>query len=116
MRYSWPGNNRQLENEVKRLIASVRGKTITEEHLDPSIRHPETVEVPSSAGLAPQEAKATPAAASAPQTLGEAVEALERRMIEDALRQCHGNKQKAAQVLGLSRQGLIKKLKRLGVG
>ncbi len=35
MRYSWPGNNRQLENEVKRLIASVRGKTITEEHLDP---------------------------------------------------------------------------------
>jgi DNA-binding protein Fis len=35
-------------------------------------------------------------------------------MIDDALRQCHGNKQKAAQVLGLSRQGLIKKLKRLG--
>jgi DNA-binding NtrC family response regulator len=36
-------------------------------------------------------------------------------MIEAALRQCNGNKQKAAQVLGLSRQGLIKKLKRLGI-
>ena len=32
-RYSWPGNARQLENEVKRLLASVRGKMITEEHV-----------------------------------------------------------------------------------
>jgi DNA-binding NtrC family response regulator len=117
MRYSWPGNNRQLENEVKCLIASVRGKIITEEHRgDSSIQHPETDEIPTSAGLVAQEAKATPPPASAPQTLGEAVEALERRMIEDALRKCHGNKQKAAQTLGLSRQGLIKKLKRLGIG
>jgi DNA-binding NtrC family response regulator len=37
-------------------------------------------------------------------------------MIEDALRETAGNKQKAAQALGLSRQGLIKKLKRLGIG
>ena len=38
------------------------------------------------------------------------------RMIEHALRrQSAGNKQKAAQELGLSRQGLIKKLKRLGM-
>jgi len=44
-----------------------------------------------------------------------AVEALERRMIENALHETAGNKQKAAQVLGLSRQGLIKKLKRLGM-
>ncbi|HEX2228993.1 MAG TPA: sigma-54-dependent Fis family transcriptional regulator [Candidatus Binatia bacterium] len=116
MRYHWPGNNRQLENEVRRLIASVRGKTITEEHLDPSIQHPETPEIPTSTGPTPQQTKAPAASTSAPQTLGEAVEALERRMIEDALRQCHGNKQKAAQVLGLSRQGLIKKLKRLGIG
>jgi DNA-binding NtrC family response regulator len=36
-------------------------------------------------------------------------------MIEDALRLCHNNKQKAAQTLGLSRQGLIKKLKRLEI-
>jgi DNA-binding NtrC family response regulator len=36
-------------------------------------------------------------------------------MIEEALGESGGNKQKAAQVLGLSRQGLIKKLKKLGV-
>lgn len=47
-------------------------------------------------------------------SLPDAVEALERRMIAEALRES-GNKQKAPQALGLSRQGLIKKLKRLGI-
>jgi len=36
-------------------------------------------------------------------------------MSEDALRKAAGNKPKAAQALGLSREGLIKKLKRLGI-
>jgi transcriptional regulator with PAS, ATPase and Fis domain len=36
-------------------------------------------------------------------------------MITDALRQTGGNKQKAADLLGLSRQGLIKKVKRLSL-
>jgi DNA-binding NtrC family response regulator len=36
-------------------------------------------------------------------------------MIEETLRKTGGNKQKAAQVLGLSRPGLIKKLKRLSI-
>ena len=108
MRYSWPGNNRQLENEIKRLIASVRGKTIMEEHLDPSITNPDISPL---TAPAPQEAKPAVPAAPATQTLGAAVEALERRMIEDALRICNDNKQKAAQASGLSRQGLIKKLK-----
>jgi len=48
-------------------------------------------------------------------SLPDAVEALERRMIADALRDSGGNKQKAAHALGLSRQGLIKKLKRLEI-
>jgi Nif-specific regulatory protein len=107
--YPWPGNARQLENEVKRLVASVRGKSITEEHLDGSIRNP----------TAPVQIVHTshkPAAESpSSHSLPTAVEALERRMIEKALRESGGNKQKAAQVLGLSRQGLIKKLKRLSI-
>jgi Nif-specific regulatory protein len=109
MRYSWPGNNRQLENEIRRLIATVRGNTITEDHLDPAIRNGEPLPTTQ------QESQKPAPVASAPKTLAAAVEAVERRMIEDALRVCHGNKQKAAQVLGLSRQGLIKKLKRLAI-
>jgi Nif-specific regulatory protein len=110
VRYSWPGNNRQLENEVKRLIAFVRGKSIREEHLAPELRnYNDTVAEPTTS----ETAKPAPLP---PQTLPAAVEALERRMIDAALTECRGNKQKAAQVLGLSRQGLIKKLKRLAVG
>ena len=108
--YTWPGNARQLENEVKRLVASVRGKSITGDHLDASIRNPETVmEKPLT------QEKPAPQLSSS-RSLPVAVESLERRMIEDALRESGGNKQKAAQTLGLSRQGLIKKLKRLQIG
>ncbi|HXV80942.1 MAG TPA: sigma-54-dependent Fis family transcriptional regulator [Candidatus Binatia bacterium] len=109
--YAWPGNARQLENEVKRLVASVRGKVIAEEQLDSSIRNgqdpvtvPPTVAAPAKQSLSGRR-----------QTLPEAVEALERTMIEEALRETRGNKQQAAQILGLSRQGLIKMLKRLGL-
>ena len=109
MRYSWPGNNRQLENEIKRLIATVRPKTITADHLDMTIRTGETI------AETAQETKAPGPATPAVQSLSAEVEALERRMIEDALLKSGGNKQKAAQALGLSRQGLIKKLKRLGI-
>jgi DNA-binding NtrC family response regulator len=107
--YSWPGNARQLENEIKRLVASVRGKSITEDHLNGSIRNP-------SASIQSFQAKVEPAPkSSTPRSLPDAVEQLERRLIEEALRNSGGNKQKAAQVLGLSRQGLIKKLKRLSI-
>jgi Nif-specific regulatory protein len=105
--YTWPGNARQLENEVKRLVASVRGKSITEDHLDASIRNLD-------ARIKDFRTYEETAAQSF-RSLPVAVEALERRMIEEALRESGGNKQKAAQVLGLSRQGLIKKLKRLSI-
>jgi DNA-binding NtrC family response regulator len=39
LNYNWPGNARQLENEVKCLVASVREKSITEDQLDASIRN-----------------------------------------------------------------------------
>jgi DNA-binding NtrC family response regulator len=47
--------------------------------------------------------------------MDEVIADVERRMIGDALKKCHWNKQKAAQELRLSRQGLVKKLKRLAI-
>ena len=91
--YFWPGNARQLENEVKRLVASVRGLTISDEQLD---LPREPVEPVSQDKENSYDGK----------TIDEVIEAIERRMIEDALKKHHWNKQKAAQELGLSRQGL----------
>jgi Nif-specific regulatory protein len=116
--YHWPGNERQIENEIKRLVVSVRGKTVSEEQIDRSIRTPEkTVEDAkvASAVTKPGMEKAPEAPPRSLKSLPDAVEALERRMIAEALRESGGNKQKAALALGLSRQGLIKKLKRLGI-
>jgi len=102
-RYHWPGNERQLENEVKRLAASVRGSSITEDHLDMQIRAPRS------------DATAPPQPLPPVNSLPDAIAELERRMIEAALRKSGGNKQKAAQTLGMSRQGLLKKAKRFGI-
>ena len=90
------------KSEEKRLVTSVPGRNITVNHLDASIRAPR------------QDFTATPSPES-PQTLPGAVERLERRLIEEAMRESGGKKQKAAQALGLSRQWLIKKMKRLGI-
>jgi DNA-binding NtrC family response regulator len=77
--------------------------------LDRAIRNPSaTIQ-----SFQPKEAPALKSPTS--RSLPDAVEQLERRLIEEALRNSGGNKQKAAQVLGLSRQGLIKKLKRLSI-
>jgi Nif-specific regulatory protein len=100
--YPWPGNARQLENEIKRLVVSVRGKTIAEEQLDlPSVE----VETVNQEKVLSYDGK----------RIDEVVDDIQRRMIKDALKKSHWNKQKAAQELGLSRQGLIKKLKRLAI-
>jgi len=100
--YPWPGNARQLENEVKRLVASVRGKTIAEQQLD----------LPGEPGEKVTQEKNL---SYDGKTIDEVVDGIERRMIQDALKKYHWNKQKAAQELGLSRQGLVKKLKRLAI-
>jgi DNA-binding NtrC family response regulator len=84
-RYHWPGNARQLENEVKRLIASVRGRTISEDHIAVQGEQPELQAEP-----------LPPSATASGKSLFEAVEALERQMIEQAIKDVGGNKQRAA--------------------
>ncbi len=97
-RYDWPGNVRELENELRRLAVSVRRVAISEQDLAEHIRHA----LPGGAG-APGETSGA---------MKDAVEELEMRMMSEALRRCRGNQLQAAKALGLSRQGLIKKMKR----
>ncbi len=96
MDYSWPGNVRELENEMKRLVLSVGGNTVVQEDLSEAIRR--------------SGAQAT-TSASASRYLKDIVSELKRRMIQDALQQSRQNQLHAAKALGLSRHGLIKKMK-----
>jgi two-component system, NtrC family, response regulator HupR/HoxA len=91
--YPFPGNVRELENEIERAVALADdGQPLRPEHLSDRVR--ETATRP-----------------AGPQTLNDAIEQLKRQMIEDALREC-GSKTAAAERLGLSRQSLQQMLRR----
>jgi len=108
--YWWPGNIRQLRNEIQRLVALSRsGQGIGPEHLSPEI---------ASTSIRQQQLATDPPqrhAARLPVTsLADAVDGLEREIIEATLHQSSGNISEAARTLGLTRRGLYLKLRRLG--
>ena len=110
--YDWPGNVRQLCNEVRRIVAySDSGSIGSPDLLSHEIlRASRDIQVPG-AGL--KKIVEATTAIPANTTLAEAVEELERRMIQDALQRSSGNIARAAKELGLSRKGLYLKIDRL---
>jgi Nif-specific regulatory protein len=111
---AWPGNVRQLRNEVMRLAACAAGSLIAEEDLWAGLPAPREEPQPAAA------AAATPGSGSVsraprPPSLKDAIEQLEREMIAEALATTKNNQQQAARRLGLSRQGLINKMKRYAI-
>jgi DNA-binding NtrC family response regulator len=110
--YGWPGNVRQLANEVRRLVALAEsGAVLMPEHLSPEIRASRrTVPVSLRVPLARE------FVVRLDQPISAAVEHLERTMVERALKETDGRLEDAAQLLGLSRKGLYLKRQRLGIG
>ncbi len=95
--YDWPGNVRELENEVERACALSGGGEIDRSDLSEKVR--------SRGAMAKLQGD----------SLADAVEHLERELIEQAIAGSGGNKTAAARKLGLSREGLRKKMKRLEI-
>jgi DNA-binding NtrC family response regulator len=107
-RYWWPGNVRQLRNEVQRAVAmSQPGGTIEPDQLSADLT---ALPAPAGAG-----AGATASRAAAARNLATAVEDVEREVIGTALRRSSGNISETARVLGLTRRGLYLKMRRLGL-
>lgn len=102
--FPWPGNVRQLRNEVQRAVAMTSaGGVITPDLLSSAF---------GAGALVEQEAlRGRPGRT----TLAVAVEKLEREMIEGALERSAGNISETARLLGLTRRGLYLKMQRLGV-
>ncbi|HRI70191.1 MAG TPA: sigma 54-interacting transcriptional regulator, partial [Polyangium sp.] len=95
--HTWPGNIRQLENEIRRALV-LCDDLIDREHLSPEIANL-TPTVPVDLGL----------------NVRPRVDALEVQLVREALERTHGNQTQAAKLLGLSRFGLQKMMKRLNV-
>ena len=111
----WPGNVRQLCNEIQRLVArSENGTLITPEQLSPELRQMGVPTVPPSS-VSVLSTTSTGRSQVVPLenvTLANALEEVERRMITEALRRHRGNISRAARELGLTRRGLYLKLER----
>jgi DNA-binding NtrC family response regulator len=105
----WPGNVRQLCNEIQRIVArSEEGAVITPEQLSPELNRTSSPTSPSDTS-----ALATiPLVAFQNGTLADALAEVERRMIAESLRKHAGNITRAARELGLTRRGLYLKLER----
>jgi DNA-binding NtrC family response regulator/tetratricopeptide (TPR) repeat protein len=105
--YWWPGNVRQLKNELQRAVAMApAGGTIGPEHLsaDLTATPPTTV----SAGT-------SRVALRGGQTLASVVDEIERDLIREMMSRHRGNISETARALGLTRRGLYLKLRRLGI-
>ncbi len=96
--YSWPGNVRELENAVERAVALARGKRLTPEDL------PERVRTTGEAAVTVARAQQRRL------TLRE----LEKEYILETLQRTGGNKSRAAELLGLDRKTLYRKLDEYG--
>jgi Nif-specific regulatory protein len=99
--YDWPGNVRELQNEVQRLVIQVDpGGFVTPELLSPRVRQVE--------GMVE---RVRPAKG----TLKEMMDQVERWLLIEALREHQNNKTAAAKALGITREGLHKKLRGFGL-
>jgi Nif-specific regulatory protein len=99
--YGWPGNVRELENEVQRLMIQAEPQAfITPDLLSPQIRQVEGLVD----RIAPRKG-----------TLKDMMDEVERWLLAQALREHGGNKTKTAETLGITREGLHKKLAKFGM-
>src|SRR5881409_836456 len=99
--YSWPGNVRELQNAIEYAVVLARQGTIGVKELPAEIQLPPEL----------QQVERATLPRSGVQTLDD----LERTAILQALAECHGNKKKAAELLGIQRPTLYNKMKRYAI-
>jgi DNA-binding NtrC family response regulator len=109
--YRWPGNTRELANEMRRLaVMAEPGAVMMPEHLSPEIAASRRTIPASERVLDPTEI-----VVRIDQPMPAAVRYLEERMVHNAMKKCGGRMEEAAAMLGLSRKGLYLKRQRYGI-
>ncbi len=98
--YRWPGNVRELRNLIERVVLLEEGDRLEAEHLPPELL---------GRGASTLESRVPGSDSVTLPTLAQ----IEAEHIGEVLRLTAGNKSQAARILGISRQGLIEKLRRM---
>ena len=99
--YAWPGNVRELQNAIEYAVVLSRRELIGVKEL------PDEVQLPT---VLQQAERGAP-----PRTGVQSLDDVERNTILQALAECHGNKKKAAELLGIQRPTLYNKMKRYAI-
>jgi Nif-specific regulatory protein len=97
MSYHWPGNVRELENAIERAVLVCDGNVVHPHHLPPTLQTAEASGTVSDVSL------------------GDAVAAYEKSLIQDALKTARGNCSRAAKILHSTERIISYKVKRLGI-
>ncbi len=95
--YDWPGNVRELENEIERAVILCEEETITPDDLSERIRS-------GGINLKIEEIKT--------RSLKGVINTYEKKIISEVLGEMHWNKTRVAELLGITRQALNKKIER----
>jgi DNA-binding NtrC family response regulator len=107
--YSWPGNVRQLVNEIRRAAAFAEPDSV----ITPALLSAEIQA--SRRTIRITEGDTPEIRIRLDQPMGDALEAIEQAMVRRALERSHGNYENAARLLGISRKGLFLKRRRWGM-
>jgi DNA-binding NtrC family response regulator len=108
--YAWPGNVRQLQNEIRRMVALAEPGAV----LRPDVLSADILKTTS--GLAHASApKLDEMGVPLGEKLNSTLSRIEREMIKAALHEHHGKVEAVAKALGISRKGLYLKRQRLGL-
>jgi DNA-binding NtrC family response regulator len=99
--YGWPGNVRELQNAIEYAVVLARQGQITVKELPAEVRLPVALQKTERAAVASQSSGSARSLCD-----------MERNAILDALAQTHGNKKKAAELLGIQRPTLYNKMRR----
>jgi DNA-binding NtrC family response regulator len=99
LRYQWPGNIRQLQNTIERIVVLCRGEEITVDDLPEFLHHPTVTETPHTAVASD----------------GLTLDAVEKEVVLQALRKCNWNRTRAATLLGISRKAISCRITKYGI-
>jgi len=95
--YSWPGNVRELQNCIESAVVMSKSSVLTTDDLPPSVQSDSDSDY-------------------IKLTIGTSMEEAEKRMIVNTLRAYNGNKSKTAEILGIGRKTLHRKIAEYGIG